>query len=69
MLDPDPDQMSADPQPLDLTTTGPNNRMQSFCREHRVPTPTLPSSKLGKAGRNHLNEEILIQIRVQISVS
>jgi hypothetical protein len=25
---------------------------------HRVPTPTLPSSTRGKAGRNRLNEEI-----------
>ncbi len=25
---------------------------------HRVPTPTLPSSTRGKAGGNHLNEEI-----------
>jgi len=25
---------------------------------HRVPTPQPPSSTLGKAGRNHLNEEI-----------
>jgi hypothetical protein len=26
--------------------------------DHRVPTPIPPSSTLGKAGRNHLNEEI-----------
>jgi hypothetical protein len=25
---------------------------------HRVPTPIPPSSTQGKAGRNHLNEEI-----------
>jgi hypothetical protein len=40
--------------------TGTSNfRIDSHtCTKHRVPTPTSPSSTRGKAGGNHLNEEI-----------
>jgi hypothetical protein len=40
----------------------PGVRTRETCKHHRVPTPHPPSSTRGKAGRNHLNEEIIPRV-------